>query len=55
MRLFCFDVKMLSFAEVAGIDRLDATIGKFRELRDDYRSANRDYFGDYLFALLDDE
>lgn len=36
-----------------GIKALDSSMDKFRSLRDDYRLANREYFGDYLFTILD--
>lgn len=55
MRIFCFDIKMVSFAEASGIGALDSSISKFRRLRDEYREANRSYFGEYLFAMLDEK
>jgi len=55
MRIFCFEIKMMTFAEASGITALDSSIEKFRELRDEYRQANRSYFGDYLFAMLDEK
>lgn len=55
MKIFCFDIKMVSFSEASGINALDSSIEKFRELRDAYRLANREYFGEYLFALLDEK
>ncbi len=55
MRVFCFDIRMFSFNEVSGINALDSSIGKFRELRDGYRHANKEYFGEYLFAILDEK
>ncbi|GEM_PF-6333326 len=53
MRIFCFDIRMVTFSEAIGIKALDSSIGKFRQLRDEYREANRSYFGDYLFDILD--
>lgn len=55
MKIFCIDIKLVSFSEASGIGALDSSIGKFRDLRDDYRHANREYFGEYLFAMLDDK
>lgn len=55
MKIFCFDIKMVTFTEASGINALDSSITKFRELRDEYRAANREYFGDYLFAMLDEK
>ena len=55
MRIFCFDIKMVTFTEVSGINALDSSIVKFRELRDEYRQANREYFGEYLFTMLDEK
>jgi hypothetical protein len=46
---------MVSFSEAFGINALDSSIEKFRSLRDEYREANRNYFGDYLFAMLDEK
>jgi hypothetical protein len=43
------------FAALSGTDALDASISKFRELRDSYRDANREYYGDYLFSILDEK
>lgn len=55
MKILCFDIKMLSFDATSGINALDSSIGKFRELRDEYRHANKEYFGEYLFAILDEK
>ncbi len=55
MKVFCFDIKLVSFSEASGIGALDSSISKFRELRDAYRHANREYFGEYLFAMLDEK
>lgn len=55
MRIFCFNIKRISFAEASGLNALDSSIAKFRELRDEYRQANREYFGEYLFTMLDEK
>lgn len=55
MRILFFDIKMLTLPNISGINALDSSIGKFRDLRDAYRDANREYFGEYLFAMLDDK
>jgi hypothetical protein len=44
-----------SFGDVSGTKALDASINKFRELRDSYRDANREYYGEYLFSILDEK
>lgn len=41
------------FNEISGTNALDASIVKFRELRDSYRQANREYYGEYLFSILE--
>lgn len=43
------------FAALSGTEALDESISKFRELRDSYRDANRKYYGDYLFSILDEK
>ncbi len=53
-RLF-FNLIKLNFGEISGTKALDASISKFRELRDSYRDANREYYGDYLFSILDEK
>ncbi len=45
----------LVFGEISGTKALDASIEKFRELRDSYRRANREYYGEYLFSILDEK
>lgn len=55
MRILFLDIKMVALPNISGISALDSSIDKFRELRDAYRDANREYFGDYLFAMLDDK
>lgn len=55
MKFFFFDIKMVSFSEASGLKALDTSIAKFRGLRDEYRQANREYFGDHLFAMLDEK
>lgn len=41
------------FRDISGTNALDASIVKFRELRDSYRQANREYYGEYLFSILE--
>lgn len=48
MKIPFINVRILDFSE------LDLQIAKMRELRDSYRAANREYYGEYLAALLDD-
>ncbi len=55
MRILFFDIKMITFGEISGINALDASISKFRELRDSYRDANREFYGEYLFSILDEK
>ena len=55
MRILFFDIKMPTFGEISGMNALDASIGRFRELRDAYRDANREYYGEYLFSILDEK
>jgi len=55
MKLFFFDFKLLTFYEASGLKELDTSIAKFRDLRDEYRQANKEYFGDHLFAMLDEK
>jgi hypothetical protein len=55
MKILCFDIKMPTFGEISGMNALDASIGKFRELRDAYRDANREYYGEYFFSILDEK
>ena len=43
------------FAALSGTEALDESISKFRELRDSYRDANREYYGEYLFSILDEK
>jgi hypothetical protein len=45
----------LSFGDISGTKALDVSINKFRELRDSYRDANREYYGEYLFSILDEK
>jgi hypothetical protein len=45
----------LSFGEITGTKALDVSINKFRDLRDSYRDANREYYGEYLFSILDEK
>lgn len=44
-----------AFGEISGTNTLDVSINKFRELRDSYRAANREYYGEYLFSILDEK
>jgi len=44
-----------AFGEISGTNALDVSINKFRELRDSYRDANREYYGDYLFSILEEK
>ena len=55
MKIPFIDFKKITFGEISGINALDESIGKFRKLRDAYRAANREYYGDYLFSLLDEK
>ncbi len=55
MKLLFFNFKKVTFSEASGLKDLDSSIAKFRELRDEYRQANREYFGEHLFALLDEK
>jgi len=55
VKIFGLDLKMVTFAEASGISALDSSISKFRDLRDEYRNANREYFGEYLFSLLEEK
>ncbi|NVN99675.1 MAG: hypothetical protein HXX17_10145 [Geobacteraceae bacterium] len=41
------------FNDINGTNALDASIVKFRELRDSYRQTNREYYGEYLFSILE--
>lgn len=43
-----------SFQRLSGIDAIDRSIDKFRDLRDTYREANRQYYGEYLMAILEE-
>lgn len=54
MKILCFEIKV-SLPDLFGINALDSSMDKFRELRDGYREANREYFGEYLFAILDEK
>jgi hypothetical protein len=54
MQVLCFNIKLLSFKELTGLDVLGKEIEKFRELRDSYREMNRAHYGEYLASLLDD-
>lgn len=45
--------RLFARLDLTGIKALDNSMDKFRSLRDDYREANRQYFGDYLFTILD--
>jgi hypothetical protein len=54
--LTCFLNRLkLSFGDISGTAALDVSINKFRELRDSYRDANRKYYGEYLFSILDEK
>jgi len=55
MRILFLDIKMPTFGEISGINALDSSISKFRDLRDAYRDANREYYGEYLFSILDEK
>jgi hypothetical protein len=43
----------LYFRDITGTNALDESIEKFRDLRDSYRQANREYYGEYLFSILE--
>lgn len=43
------------FSDITGKNALDASIVKFRGLRDSYRQANREYYGEYLFSILEEK
>jgi len=55
MKIIFLDIKMPTFGEISGMNALDASIDRFRELRNSYRDANREYYGDYLFSILDEK
>lgn len=55
MKIFFSNLIRLAFGEISGTNALDASISKFRTLRDSYRDANREYYGDYLFSILDEK
>ncbi|TWJ19077.1 hypothetical protein [Geobacter argillaceus] len=47
MKLFGYEISLLNFT------RLDHQIGKFRAIRDSYREANVQIYGEQLARLLD--
>lgn len=55
MKNFLSNLKLMAFGNTSGLKALDASINKFRELRDSYRDANRKYYGEYLFSILDEK
>jgi len=55
VKILSFDIKIPTFGEISGMNALDASINRFRELRDAYRDANREYYGEYLFSILDEK
>lgn len=55
MKMSLLTIMNKTFTALSGFDALDESISKFRELRDSYRSANREYYGEYLFSILDEK
>ena len=55
MKTFVLNLMKQAFGDITGTNALDASIGKFRELRDSYRDGNRKYYGDYLFSILEEK
>jgi len=53
MKYFWTKLRKLTFGNISGINALDESISKFRKLRDSYRDANRKYYGEYVFSILD--
>jgi hypothetical protein len=54
MRILSFNIKLPGFKDITGLASLEIEIQKLRELRDSYREANKEYYGEYLAALLND-
>jgi hypothetical protein len=54
MKLLCFEIKMTGFTLFTSLRELEQQVGKFRELRDSYRAANKAFYGEHLAGLLDD-
>lgn len=53
MKIFSFEITFPGFGEISGVRELDRQMQKFRDLRDSYHEANREYYGEYFAALMD--
>jgi hypothetical protein len=53
MRIFTLQIRLPGIADISGIKELDKQLQKFKDLRDSYYRANREYYGEYLATLLD--
>lgn len=53
MKIFNIEFLRLNFPDISGIRELDRQLQKFRELRDSYHAANREYYGEYFATLMD--
>jgi hypothetical protein len=52
MKILGYNLKSFGFNDITGLATLEIEIQKFRELRDSYREANKEYYGEHLAALL---